>query len=74
MLTTTDASGAAAFSPEESALLYYLGLTRLGQIAGFMEMRDALEYAATTRYAGRPIVQQQRIKDIRVAYEKVGVM
>lgn len=72
-LMTTMAGRAAAFPPEEVALLYYLALTRLWQTAKFLDMRDALEDVATTRYAGQAI-QQQRILDIRNAYQQVGIV
>ena len=72
ILTKVDSSGAAAFPPEELALLYYLAITRLAQTAGFADMRDALEDVVTTRYAN-PVQQQQRIADVRDAYSKVGV-
>jgi bacillolysin len=72
LLKKVDASGAAAFPPEELALLYYLAITRLAQTAGFADMRDALEDVVMTRYAN-PVQQQHRIADVRDAYRQVGI-
>jgi bacillolysin len=72
LLTTKDRSGAAAFPPEELALLFYLATTRLAQTAGFADMRDALEDVVTTRYANA-VQQQQRVADVRDAYKQVGI-
>jgi len=74
LMTTVDPGGSAAFPPEEVALLYHYGTMRLGAEDGFASMRDALEDVVTSRYAGQPMLQQQRITQIHDAYQKVGIV
>lgn len=73
LMVSTDGSGAAMFSPKEVALLYYYGVSRLGETDGFADMRDALEDVVATLYAGQHDLQERKIATIRAAYGDVGV-
>ena len=73
VLTATDAQEARAFSTREVAVLYYLCLTRLNNLATFKQTLQTLVDVAGTYYAGDQAEREKKINAIKDAYAKVGI-
>jgi bacillolysin/neutral peptidase B len=71
LLVATD-GGKRAMLPSDVAVLYYLALQRLGQLAGFSDMRRALLSVAKT-YFGNPAQRTRMVAHIEAAYDKVAI-
>ena len=61
------------FSPKEVADLYYDCLFRLGRVATFAKVLQALVDAALSYYKGPAATREAKIKRIRSAYEETGI-
>jgi bacillolysin len=72
VLTAFDAQNQPMFTPLDSAILFYICLTRLGKMAGFSETLATLLNVAGTYYAGDQ-KRQDKLGAIRNAYAKVGI-
>ena len=73
VLIARDDQGQRVFTPREVAVLYYLGLVRLGIMAKFSDALEALVDVATVYYAGDDEERNEKIKCIRDAYNRVGI-
>jgi Zn-dependent metalloprotease len=71
VLTCTD-NGARVFSPEDAAVLFYLGMARLQPLAKFTDARQAVIDVALTYYAGHPD-QKKKLDALQDAYADVGI-
>ncbi|MBV8309497.1 MAG: M4 family metallopeptidase, partial [Planctomycetaceae bacterium] len=74
VLTAVDKDGQRAFPPRDVAVLYYLCLQRLGQLADFSKALQALVLEAKTFYVGDPEECEIKVKQIEDAYKKVGIV
>lgn len=72
VLTAVDAANVRMFSPKEVALLYYLTMTRLGQLADFSATLQTLVNVAGTYFAGDGR-RNEKLAAIRAAYAAVGI-
>jgi bacillolysin len=72
VLTATQ-SGARAFTPREGALLFYLGLTRLGKLSSFKDSLAAVTAVAGRLWEGTPQLRDEKVAAIRAAYADVGI-
>ncbi|HEX4953027.1 MAG TPA: M4 family metallopeptidase [Thermoanaerobaculia bacterium] len=72
VFTAADAQQKYLFTPREVAVLYYLTLSRLSQLATFADALQTLLSVASTYFAGNP-QRQDRIDGIRKAYAAVGI-
>lgn len=73
LLTATDGAEELAFSAREIAILYYLTLTRLSQLADFGKTLQVLTDVAMTYYAGDEAERDGKIQAIKDAYLGVGI-
>lgn len=73
VLTATEASGDPPFSPKEVALFYYLAMNRLGVLAGFADVKQALKDVVNSYYAGEPTTAQAKAAVVEAAYQAVGI-
>ncbi len=74
VLTSRRGDGTRVFSPEEVAVLYYLVLTRLGQLSDFSDARAELLSVAATVYSGDPARRAEVRTAIVDAYDSVGIV
>lgn len=74
VFTATDDNGARVFRPMEAAELFYLCLSRLSSLATFSDTLNALLEVASVYYAGDEQKRDDRIRHIRNAYQKVGIV
>jgi Zn-dependent metalloprotease len=72
ILITVDANSQLIFPPREVAILYYLCLTRLNNLATFSKALTTLVDVATTYYPD-PLERQRKLEAIRAAYKSVGI-
>lgn len=72
LLTAQDASGARVFSVEDVAVLMYLGLQRLDELAEMSDLRSTLLAVAAVLFAGDEGTAG-RLAAIEEAYTAVGV-
>lgn len=70
---TTDDNGARVFSPEDAAVLFYLGMARLQPLAKFTDARQAVIDVALTYFAGHPD-QKKKLDALQDAYAQVGIV
>ena len=73
LLTAKDEQGHTVFTPREVAVLYYLCLSRLNNLATFSDALETLVDVATVYYAGDDFERQTKIAQIKDAYQKVGI-
>lgn len=73
VLVSAAPGGAPTFIPTEVALFYYLALTRLGSLAGFADMKQALLDVANSYYVGSPAIAQAKAAAVNAAYAGVGL-
>jgi Zn-dependent metalloprotease len=73
VLTAKESNGNPAFSPKEVALFYYLAMSRLGNLAGFADMKQALKDVVNSYYVGDPATAQTRFATVEAAYQAVGI-
>jgi Zn-dependent metalloprotease len=74
VLTAVDAAGAEIFDPRETALLYYLTLTRLTRMSDFSDCLRVLKSVVGTLHAGDPARVQAKRQALTDAYQKVGIV
>jgi bacillolysin len=73
VLTARDAGGNRLFTPREVAILYYLCLARLTQLATFSDARNGLISVALSLYAGDATERQAKVDAIERSYAAVGI-
>ena len=74
LCTSTDGGGNLVLQPQETALLYYLALTRLGRRADFKDCLRVLKIVARTYFAGDATRQDTVLAAIDSAYGQVGIV
>jgi Zn-dependent metalloprotease len=74
VLTEVDANGAEVFGPQETALLYYLTLTRLTRLSDFSDCLRVLKSVIGTLHAGDSAAVQAKRQTLTDAYQKVGII
>jgi bacillolysin len=73
LFTATLADGTPTLSVQETAVLYYLTLVRLGRLADFSDARAELLSVASTLYGGSAGRLQEVEAAITSAYDAVGI-
>jgi len=74
-LTAKNAGGDLIFSPEDTAILYYLTLSRLTRLSGFADCLRVLTTVISAYYAGDSPAQIQIKRDAALnAYKLVGIV
>jgi len=73
VLTAKDAAGKRVFTASDVALLYYLTLTRLGNLATFSDTLHTLVDVAKGYWAGFPAKADEHVKAITAAYANTGI-
>ena len=73
LLTATSDGGQPVFAAREIAILYYLALTRLGELADFKKVLQVLTDVAMTFYAGDEAERDHKVQVITEAYAGVGI-
>lgn len=73
VLTSKKSDGTFLFAPRESALIFYLALTRLSSLSKFADVLAALHTVIRSRYLGRPDEIALRVDAVTAAYEAVGI-
>ena len=73
VLTARDSAGNHVFTPREVAVLYYVCLVRLNSLAGFSDTLEELVDVATVYY-GDDEERKKKVKHIRDAYRRVGIV
>jgi Zn-dependent metalloprotease len=73
VMTATLADGSRAFTPRESAYLFYLALTRLGRLSGFSDALQSVVDVAATMWRGDADECLAKVNAIRAAYASVGI-
>lgn len=74
VLTAVDNNGAEIFGARETALLYYLTLTRLARMSDFSDCLRVLKSVVGTLHAGNPALVQAKRQALTDAYQKVGIV
>jgi Zn-dependent metalloprotease len=74
VLTAKNAAGVPVFSSRDVAVLYYLCLSRLGNMATFVDALQSLVEEAKTFYSGDPTGPDPKVNSILDAYKKVGIV
>jgi Zn-dependent metalloprotease len=73
VLTAKDSNAERVFTPRDVAVLYYLTLVRLGALATFSDTLETLIDVAKVYYAGDATERAKKIKNIKKAYDSVGI-
>lgn len=74
LLTARDELDNSVFTPKEIAVLYYLCLIRLNNMATFSDVLETLADVATIYYAGDDAEREKKLATIKDAYKEVGIV
>lgn len=73
VLTAKDQNGNHVFTSTEVALLYYLCLCRINELATFSDALEELVAVAKVHWSGDPQECNEKISYIKDAYQRVGI-